>query len=358
MLADGRSAEARRLLETMGEPALQTSAAQCLLAQARLGCGSLDDALDGVTKAAALDPDGEWPPRLRSLVLERMGRHQQAIAAAEVAVERAPDLWLTHARLAEAITSDPAAVQTEHRNVTALSAARHAIRLAPDQPEAYVVLAGVHARRGEWEAMAAAQAAALARRPRDAGLHNDLALGRLRLKHAVPAAEGFALAAELDPQGPGRWNLGVVLHQTFDRRIRRVGLIVSIDWLAAAGPAGGPPRFWAVLAVLSIGVMVLAPIAGFVGAVAPLCRRAMAVAVLRDSLLTVQAGALVVSWLLFLTAFAMSGAAAGGAIFAANSCCLVSVVLACGRARHGRAATPSAVYRTGGSPFDGAVPAC
>lgn len=120
----------------------QSAEALCLLAQCLLHLGDDEEARRAAESALTVAPDSEWAHRLRSLVLQRQGRHQEAVAAAWEAVRLAPQLADTHSRYAAAL------IQLDGPPDEARAAADRAVMLAPHSPGAHVVQGVAAGRQG------------------------------------------------------------------------------------------------------------------------------------------------------------------------------------------------------------------
>jgi tetratricopeptide (TPR) repeat protein len=88
-------------------------------------------ALEATGRSLEIEPDEEWAHRLASLALDKLGRHADAIAAAQQATRLDPDNWRAHVRLALALL----AAGGRHREAWAV--ATHAAELAPHEPEVH-----------------------------------------------------------------------------------------------------------------------------------------------------------------------------------------------------------------------------
>lgn len=231
----------------------------CLLAEARLGDGHPDGALDAARAAVALHPSAEWPHRLASAALEQLGRYAHAVMAAETAVGAAPLSPLTHVRLANARRAHGVDLTGARR------AAEQAVALGPDLVEAHLALGAVHAVDRRQPEAAGAFRTALRLDPQCVPARTELA--RLELAGPHPpsgaglasAASGFAGALRADPTArAGRHNLDLVLFVLVERvfvfvlfagilgtalaldtDVPRVGLFVPLAVLAVLLPFAG-----------------------------------------------------------------------------------------------------------------------
>ena len=107
--------------------------------------GRLDDALEYTTRMGMVDPLSGYSAAIRSLALVMVGRFDESIDSARVAVERAPESFLSHwflqlaclasGRLADAIATGRTALALSRRHGWAMAAtvAAHAQRGEPDE---------------------------------------------------------------------------------------------------------------------------------------------------------------------------------------------------------------------------------
>lgn len=207
----GRLAQALVLLSQVISAEPQNAEAWCLMAQARLGIDDDEGALQAAGVAVSLDPTEEWPHRLASVALSRLGREEDALSAAREAVRSGPHSWAAFATLASAAL-------TSGRIGEARGASREALTLGPHESFVHVVAGNVAMRAGEQRQAQAAYRRALEIDPQNATAHN--ALGALHLRESsfgrggklAAAAGGFATALRSDPgQEVSRRNLDLVV---------------------------------------------------------------------------------------------------------------------------------------------------
>jgi tetratricopeptide (TPR) repeat protein len=231
-----RFGDAAQLLQRVVAADPQNARAWCLLAQARLGGHEDSDALRASRTALSLAPDDEWPHRLHSIALGKLGRRDESIAAARSATGVAPHSWQAFVQLAQALLGAKSAHQE------ALGAAEQAVALAPHEAATHIVL-GMAARACKrHEEADAAFRAALAIDPQNSVAHNELA--RLRLRRSklagatalADAAGGFTNAVRANPRADvSRRNLDLVV-RVF---LARVSYLIFLDaYLAGRGLAG------------------------------------------------------------------------------------------------------------------------
>jgi len=100
-----------------------------LAARAELDLKEPRRARELATRAAAAQPDAEYPLRLLALSLHALGRFADACEAAQAAVANAPNVWQTHYTLAYVSAGTPG------MDSVARDAARRAVELAPLEAE-------------------------------------------------------------------------------------------------------------------------------------------------------------------------------------------------------------------------------
>jgi tetratricopeptide (TPR) repeat protein len=218
-----RFAEARVLLHKTVATDPQDAYAWCLLARAELGLGDSNATLQAAGRAASLAPAEEWPYRLASIALGRLGHHAEAITAAREAVRLAPESWQPYARLARELAHDKAGL------LEALGAAGYAAVLAPDEAEPHVTVGVVEAAAGQQVEAEAAFRRALAIQPDHSVALNELA--RLQLGDVGPFAGAEATVAQ--PTHHGSPSTGVLW--TIAACLAAAALV-----LVAVATGGGP----------------------------------------------------------------------------------------------------------------------
>ena len=210
--------------------------AWCLLAQAQIGLGETEGALESADRAAALAPEDDWPHRLRSLALLQLGDSDGAIAAARDAVAAGPHNWQAHRRLALALGD-------ANQNLDdALAAGQRAVALAPNEPEAHFALGLVQDARGKRTGADECFRYALALDPQHGPSQAALARRHLlesrfgRAGRLGDAAAGFRDVVQSDPRADyAAVNLEVVL-RVFIARLSY--LVFVIVWIASRATAG------------------------------------------------------------------------------------------------------------------------
>lgn len=202
----------------------------CHLSVAYLGINDAHNALGSAARAASLLPDAEWPHRLLSCALMRLGRHDAALSAARRAVAIAPGNWLAQVQLANALL--------QNDNVReAKGVARQVAAMAPDATSTHRLLAAVAHRQRHYARAESHMRRALAIDPTRAELLSDFAFFELRrLGHLNPArlAQSSAHIAEAirsdlsDPSLVARLDL---LLAVFLRTVAVIVLFGAVDAL-------------------------------------------------------------------------------------------------------------------------------
>jgi tetratricopeptide (TPR) repeat protein len=139
-----------------------------------------------------LAPDDEWGHRICAYALRKIGRHEEATRAAAECVRLDPLSWQSHHTYAAVSLRVPRLVRDGH------AAARRAVELAPNEPDAHFVLALTAETLRMDEIAVQAYERTLALNPNHpAALNNLTAMrGHFRIKRA---AQGYAAALREDP---------------------------------------------------------------------------------------------------------------------------------------------------------------
>jgi Tfp pilus assembly protein PilF len=218
-----------------GEP--RSAEALCLLAQCRLQLRDDDEARRAAESALAVAPDDEWAHRLRSLALQRLGRHHEATVAAWEAVRLAPQVADTHARYAAAL------LQLGAPPDEARAAADRAVALAPHSPGAHVVQGVAAGRQGRVVEERDAYRRALELDPTDATALSNLAAVDANRGRLGGAARFLTAALRNDPHHQSALALLDVVGVRLLRRLTVVtvmgGLVAAFLALAQRDGAGG-----------------------------------------------------------------------------------------------------------------------
>jgi tetratricopeptide (TPR) repeat protein len=212
MLVDlKRYDEAASLLAGIVAAEPQHSEAWCLLAAAHLGAGRYEEAAAAARRAITLAPSDDRPRRLASSA-QRRGQLAAAISSAKKACKLAPDDWRAHVGLARAELATEAdfLAQAELRDAyfkDAERAAATAVWLAPFEPDAHFTAGQVSYAQRKWKAARTHHERALVLDP--AHSRALYQLGRISLRRGgnLRAARYFAQAARSAPSvSTYRWN--------------------------------------------------------------------------------------------------------------------------------------------------------
>jgi Flp pilus assembly protein TadD len=169
-------------------------AALSLLSWAHLRCGEPEDALRAADRALMADPEHHSGWQHRSNALRELGRHPEAVLAAEQCVRLAPNLWTGHYTLGLAVRNVPA------RKAELRDAALRAASLAPENADTHVLLGIAHADAGEVNLAEHAYKRALSLDPDHAHARSNLSVLALRGGRFGDAMRGFRAAAGRKPQ--------------------------------------------------------------------------------------------------------------------------------------------------------------
>lgn len=200
LLALGRPHEALQIAGMAASASTPDATVHCVMATSHLALGQAGDAFAEIEQAAKLEPEWEWPRRLRAMALlreaesatARKARRLQKRAArvARDAVRRGPGTPEAHCILGFAEIN-------LGRVGAARTAARTAVELAPDEAAGWVVVSLVELTDGQWAAAAYAAQRALALEPDDEAAMTVLASAQHQLGGAVFAGpeEGLSWAS-------------------------------------------------------------------------------------------------------------------------------------------------------------------
>lgn len=245
--------------------------------------GRYDEAADELAYVLAQDPTHVPALTMLSRLHLAADRPAEALAAAESAVAAAPRLveplvarglaladlrrYAESARTAETILMlgpddayaqrSAAAILAEARNgQSALNAAWRGVELAPQEPQAHLVLGLVAARLEQFDLAERAYREALRLDPGLAEARHDIGVLRLEQRRYAEALEHLAEAAAIDP---GRVDPG----RTISDEVRRLVLhgagwsLVATVLVACLGAGnGGLSRLFAAVAALSTALVV------------------------------------------------------------------------------------------------------
>ena len=191
----------------------------CLSAAALFNLDRYTEAVSATQRALAADPTNEWAHRLHAVALRGIARRNRgrrarrrpaelSVAAAAEAVRCAPANYRAYIVLAEsqAFVRDFAAAD---------AAARTAIELAPHQPDPWVCRSLVALAARQFDAARDAAITALRLDPENAAAHNNLGAALARLGKRGAAASAFTEAARLQPTNRtvqrNLWTTGTLL---------------------------------------------------------------------------------------------------------------------------------------------------
>ncbi len=243
MLTDiNRAADAIALLHRAVGMAPDNQTAWCELARAELTCDEPRNALQAVNHALACDPTDEWPHRVASMALSRLGDHEGAIRAAREAVRLAPHTWQTYVQLADAIDDhpQPPPVRQSLRN-EAWTAANRAVELAPQEPRPHSIVGHLALTNNASVQAEQAFREALRLDPSNARALNGLAMANLRRGNLASAAAGFGAAVAADPNDDSArrnvsaavWDAARNLFWGLAFLAFGVGQLIQLPWLVA-----------------------------------------------------------------------------------------------------------------------------
>jgi tetratricopeptide (TPR) repeat protein len=226
--------------------------AYCYLALAQLKLDAGQEAAAAAEQAVQLAPDEEWPHRLRALSLHHNGRSLEAVNEAREALRLAPHVLEPRTLLATLLT------ETNQRP-EALEMAAEAVRLAPDLAHPWVVFGNACSKTNDRKGAQQAFERALAIDPQNSAAINGIARLRLRdsgrfgTRGLAAAATGFSSAVRADPtQHVSVRNLEIVLRAFLSRSA--YWLFVAV-WIArAVQHSPGSSR-------IAAGVLIAVPLA-------------------------------------------------------------------------------------------------
>ena len=207
----GRYQEAIHRLGELDAADQASASCEFLRAQALLGLERTEEALAAADLGLARAPDSEWGHRIRAATLGRLGRQADALVAAQEAVRVAPHEFRCHLSLASAATN-------ARRYWLAGEAADTALRLSPTSADAHAAAGSVALATGNNDAAREHFLAALAIDPQHAGARNALGVADLREQRTAEAIGHFQAAARVNPVGPSGANLDQAIK--LDRALR------------------------------------------------------------------------------------------------------------------------------------------
>lgn len=163
------------------------------LAQIEHDLGNLDEAIEAMNSAFALNPDDATALAMLASYLTQAGREPEAISLTDAHAAKArPDLDVLLTRgLAQARTRQPG---------PALATLQRARELDPGNPTAFVYLGTLHLMGGQRDQARRAFNEALALNPTTVQAHTSLAIMALEEGQLDMATEHWRQAAEIDPR--------------------------------------------------------------------------------------------------------------------------------------------------------------
>lgn len=245
----GRHAEAIPYLTSAIAHEPENPRAWCLLAQAKFELNDVAGTLQAAERAAALDPDDEWPFRLIALCYRRQAKHARAVKAARRAVTVAPNVAVTHTTLANSL------IGTSFGRREASRVAVHAVAMAPIDPATHLCQANVAIARRQWPLASQALERALQLDPTNTSAHQTRA--RLQARRMIAptrladSAGTYAATLRIDPTTQStRTNLDLTL-MTFLSRLSYLLLIEAWLFYRLPNDAGAAGRL---LPIAGLGV--------------------------------------------------------------------------------------------------------
>ncbi|MET8231091.1 tetratricopeptide repeat protein [Micromonospora sp. NPDC005298] len=224
-------------------------AALTMLARVHLAAGRPADALTAADTALATAPDALPSLVTRAMALADLERYPEAAATADRLLTLGPaDAYAQ--RSAAAILAD------SRNGQPALNAAWRGVELAPDEPQAHLVLGLVAARLELFDLAERAYGEALRLDPRLADVSHDVGVIRLEQRRW---SQALAQVAETVTIGPSRMDSGRTIAYGLHRLVlygAGWSLIAAVLVAFAAAANGGLSRVVAVLAALTGGVVV------------------------------------------------------------------------------------------------------
>jgi tetratricopeptide (TPR) repeat protein len=191
----GRYADALPILRKASAVMPDAPQARCELALALMHLSAYREALNELDAAAVADPEYERQYRLRSILLGDMGRTDESLRAAQIAVRLAPQL--PHALL----TLGNAQLRAKRIRDAELTASILA-RLAPDWAPSHLLVGQVAIKRKKWSDAEAANRRALQMDPTQQAALNNLGVALQGQRRTQEAIEVYQRAAQLDPSDP------------------------------------------------------------------------------------------------------------------------------------------------------------
>jgi len=197
-----------------------------LLVRTLRALGRRQEALDAARQLLTVAPEDPYAFRLGTLALLDVGWVDEAIGLATRAVALDPHNSSNHLALSRAWAQSGRPGSVAHQ----LAAAREAVLLDPNSPDAQVQIGAALAADADIEGARAAYRRALALDPGNSAALNNLAVLDLQSGDHDAAARGFAAALAAAPQGSiARRNLDAMAV----RALRRVGWWLALSPIPA-----------------------------------------------------------------------------------------------------------------------------
>lgn len=198
--------------------------------EALLDARKPEQALSRVAEALTADPDSAAAHALAARALRDLGRHPEAEVEARQAVACAPQ-WAYPLRIL-ALTLSKAPGATPWRSDESVAVAREAMRLEPQNPASYIVLADACATAGQFDEADETVRRGLQLAPHSAPMWVTASFVALKTHH-WPAAESAARRAlAIDPDDAAAINnLGVAIRRQGKTELGAVAFLdaVKID---------------------------------------------------------------------------------------------------------------------------------
>lgn len=193
LMAVGRHSEAVVVLQRAVAEQPEAWYPRCLLAACLIGAKRPEEAAAMAGSAIALNPEGEWPHRVRSVALGLRGKWREALLEGQRAVQFGPnvaDAWFT---LADA--------QLHTRWVReAADSANRGLALAPRNVRGHDILGRIALRHRRWKEAEERFRHALEIDPTEWALMNNLGVALRAQRRHPEAIAAFEAAARLNPR--------------------------------------------------------------------------------------------------------------------------------------------------------------
>jgi tetratricopeptide (TPR) repeat protein len=216
--------------------------------------GRRAEAVSAARSLLTVAPQDPYAHRLATLVLLDQGWVDEAIGLAARAVALDPVNAANHLAVSRAWAQSGAPGAADHQ----LAAAREAVLLEPNSPDAQLQIGLALARQGDMAAARAAYREALRLDPGSSAALNNLAVLDLRSGDHGRAARWLADALAADPQGrAARHNLDAIAVRSLHRAAWWLLAAPLPALVAAAAGAAGLARLAALAALLGVPLLLL-----------------------------------------------------------------------------------------------------